>query len=278
MTSLAPFNAAPLELEEILNEGRRRTLRRGAAAGAGLALLVGALMASDMFEVHRYADARRAVGTLLVDSIPPDFSRWQSWLRPLLDTIAMSLSGTALGIALAIPLGMMGARNYSAGWLSRAVRLLLNLLRAIPCLIWGIGFVAALGFGPLPGVCALAAHSTGTIGKFCMELIEHVDPAPGDALHSHGVSSLGILRFCVWPQILPRLADLSIYRFEHNVRAATTLGAVGAGGFGLEIVTAFHLFEYREALALILVLLAVVSVLDSASALVRRCFLEGRYS
>ena len=117
--------------------------------------------------------------------------------------------------------------------LAHAARLLLNTLRSIPDLVWGIMFVAAVGFGPLPGLLALACHSTGMLGKFYAEIIEHVDTAPGEALRSHGVSRLAVLRFSVLPQILPRVVDVTLYRWEHNVRAATVLGVIGAGGIGL---------------------------------------------
>ena len=140
--------------------------------------------------------------------------------------------------------------------------------------MWGILFVAAVGFGPLPGVLALATHSTGMLGKFFAEIFEHVDRAPVDALRSQGAPVLGVLRFGVLPQVLPRLVDVALYRWEHNIRAATTLGAIGAGGLGLEIVTAFHLFEYREALALIAVLLALVSLVNLLGAQIRRRFLD----
>ena len=120
---------------------------------------------------------------------------------------------------------------------------------------------------------ALAVHSTGMLGKFYAEILEHGDPAPGDALHSHGVSRLGVLRFGVLPQVLPRLADVTLYRWEHNVRAATVLGVIGAGGLGLEIVAAFHLFEYREASALIAVMLGLVTAINLISDRVRRGFL-----
>ncbi|KAB2850994.1 MAG: ABC transporter permease subunit, partial [Sphingopyxis terrae] len=135
-------------------------------------------------------------------------------------------------------------------------------------------FVAAVGFGPLPGVLALGVHSTGMLGKLFFEAIEHVDPAPGAALRAHGASRIGVFRFAILPQALPRLADAVVYRFEHNLRAATTLGLVGAGGLGLEIVTAFHLFEYREASALIIVLLGLVTAVNFLGAAVRRRFLS----
>jgi phosphonate transport system permease protein len=136
-------------------------------------------------------------------------------------------------------------------------------------------FVAAVGFGPLPGVLALGVHSTGMLGKLFFEALEHVDPAPGAALRAHGSTRLGIFRFALLPQALPRLTDALIYRLEHNLRAATTLGIVGAGGFGLEIVTAFHLFEYREASALILVLLTLITAVNFFGAALRKTFLRG---
>lgn len=108
-------------------------------------------------------------------------------------------------------------------------------------LVWGILFVPAAGFGPLPGALALACHSTGMLGKLCGEILEHVDPAPGDALRSQ----------------------------EQNLRAATTLSVVGGSGLGLELVTACHRFEYREALALILVLLGLVTLINMTGAYVR---------
>lgn len=152
---------------------------------------------------------------------------------------------------------------------------MLNTVRSIPDLIWGVLFVAAIGFGPLPGVFALAAHSTGMLGKFFAEILEHVDPAPGLALQSQGVSRLGVLRFAVLPQALPRLADVTLYRCEHNIRAATVLGVIGAGGLGQEIVTAFHLFEYREAAALIVVMLVLVTAIGAVSDRLRSRFLRG---
>ena len=267
--SAGPVAVADATVDGILTAGRRRGYRRLLAAVAGLALVGLACGYAGVLDPGRYADALRTILTLAADAMPPDFSRWQYWGRPLLETLSMSIAGTALGLAAAVPLGALAARTITPPWIGVPVRLLLNTSRSIPTLVWGILFVAAVGFGPLPGVLALACHSTGMLGKFCAEILEHVDPAPGDALRSQGVSSLGVLRFSVWPQILPRLIDVAVYRWEHNLRAATTLGVVGAGGLGLEIVTAFHLFEYKEAAALILVLLGLVTLISMAGAFVR---------
>ena len=113
------------------------------------------------------------------------------------------------------------------------------------------------------------------LGKLFFEALEHAEPGPGAALRAQGASELSVFRFALLPQALPRLTDALIYRLEHNLRAATTLGIVGAGGFGLEIVTALHLFEYREAAALILVLLGLITAVNLFGASLRRIMLRG---
>lgn len=264
-----------LPLNQVLSQARRRWWRHQLLSTLWLAGIVLALLYAGVLDPARYQDVLRPIVSLTRDALPPDFSRWPHWGRPLLETLSMSVAGTVLGLGLAIPLGALAARTLGPRWLSLPILLGLNALRSIPGLVWGVIFVAALGFGPLPGVMALSCHSTGMLGKFCAEILEHLDPAPGDALRSQGVSPLGVFRFAVWPQLLPRLLDATLYRWEHNLRAATTLGVVGAGGLGLEIITAFHLFEYREASALIILLLALVTLINLLGSGVRTRLLHG---
>lgn len=261
-------------LAAIFADGRRRGRNHLLHTVLGVAVVMAAFAYAGAFDVQRYVGALSTIAQLAAEAMPPDFSRWPKWGKPLLETLAMSVAGTALGAAAALVCGSLAARNVvRARWLGDPMRLFLNLLRSIPGLIWGVMFVAAIGFGPLAGILALATHSTGMLGKFFAETLEHVESGPGDALRSHGVGRLGVLRFSVLPQILPRLVDVTMYRWEHNLRAATTLGVVGAGGLGLEIITAFHLFEYREASALIIVLLALVTLINVAGARLRGRFL-----
>lgn len=264
-----------LTLDAVLARQFRRLVWRS----AGGVLLVAALLAAfayvDAFSPARYGDALHTVRQLAADAWPPDFSRWPGWGRPLAQTLAMSVAGSVLGLVMALPLGSLAARTLCPAWLAGPMSLLLHALRSLPVLVWGIVFVAAVGFGPLPGVLAMGCHSAGMLGKFWAEMLEHVEPGPANALRSQGVSRLGVLRFAVVPQVLPRMVDVLLYRWEHNLRAATTLGVVGAGGLGLEIVTAFHLFEYREASALILVLLGLVTLINVLGARVRH-LLVGR--
>lgn len=268
MSTLA-MTAAPGKLLPVLAEARRRTLRRRAALALIGGVVAAAFAYAGLLDPGRYRDVLRPIVTLAGDALPPDFSRWPNWGRPLLETLAMSIAGTVIGLAGALPLGALAARNLGRRWLGQPILFFLNALRSVPGLVWGVIFVAALGFGPLPGVMALACHSTGMLGKFCAEMLEHIEPGPVAALRAQGVGATGVFRFAIWPQLAPRLLDVTLYRWEHNLRAATTLGVVGAGGLGLEIITAFHLFEYREASALIIVLLALVSLLNLFGAWLR---------
>ena len=274
MTVASPVSLMRPELASILIERRRQRMKLGLSALAGLAGIILALYLAGIFDLARYRDAHRTIGTLLADAMPPDFSRWRTWGKPLVETLAMSIAGTAIACIFAFPLSTIAARNTGSPWIGRIVRLLLNTFRSIPEVVWGIACVAAVGFGPLPGALALAFHSTGMLGEFYAEMLEHVDPAPGDALRSQGLSWLGVMRLGVLPQILPRVVDVSLYRWEHNVRAAIVMGVIGAGGIGLEIMTAFQLFEYREALALIIVLLALVTAINAIGGRVRERFLH----
>ena len=268
--------ASPAAYESLAVAWRRRQARKWMMSGSAAAAILAAFAYAGALDLSRYADALPTIAQLASESWPPDFARWREWGRPLLETLATGVAGTALGGLLALPLSVLAARNAGAPvWLNESVRFGLGAVRSLPGLIWGVIFVAAVGFGPLPGVLALGVHSTGMLGKLFFEALEHVEPAPGAALRAQGTSRLGVFRFALLPQALPRLTDGLIYRLEHNLRAATTLGVVGAGGFGLEIVTAFHLFEYREAAALILVLLALITAVNFFGAGLRRMMLRG---
>jgi phosphonate transport system permease protein len=261
-------------IAEVLASRRRGRIGIRALNIASFAVVALALYSADLFHLARYSDASRTIFTLLRDALPPDFSRWRSWGQPLLDTLAMSVAGTVIASLAAAPLGALASGRAGLTALAGIVRTILNVFRSIPLVVWGIACVAAVGFGTLPGALALAIHSTGMLGEFYSELLEHVDPEPGDALRSQGVSTLGVMRFAVLPQILPRIVDVTLYRWEHNVRAATVMGVIGAGGIGLEIMTAFQLFEYREALALILLLFVLVTVINTISKRTRSRFLD----
>jgi len=268
-------DSADAGLARVLTECRRRNSLRLAFGLAVGAALIASLAASGGFELNRYAEAGPTILQLLADATPPDFTRASAWLKPLFETVAMSVAATLMGSAVALPLALLAARNTGfPPAVSASARLFLNAARSIPELVFGVVFVAAVGFGPLAGVLALGCHSVGMLGKFVAEHVEHLDPAPAEALESHGVTRAGIVRFCLLPQVLPRLIDVTLYRWEHNVRAASVMGMVGAGGLGLELVTAFSLFEYREATALFTLILVIVTVIDASSSRLRKSLVE----
>jgi phosphonate transport system permease protein len=132
--------------------------------------------------------------------------------------------------------------------------------------------VAAVGFGALPGVLALGLHSAGMVGKFIAEAVEHADPAPVEAVRATGAGPLQVVLHGVLPQVLPRLADLTVYRWEYNFRASTVMGAVGAGGIGLQLIAALRVMQYRDVSAILLVILAAVTLVDALGSALRTRF------
>lgn len=229
------------------------------------------LWLTGFFDFARFAEGLPALAQLGSEMVPPNFERWRAWVRPLLDTLAMSIAGTALSVLISLPLSVLAAVNTTPHpLLSRAARIVLAALRCIPEIILGILFVAAVGFGALPGVLALAFHSVGMVAKFFAEAIEHVDPKPIEAARAAGASNMQVITHAVLPQVLPQLADITVYRWEYHFRASTVLGIVGAGGIGLELMAALRLIKYDEVAAILLTILACVIVVDSMGARLRR--------
>lgn len=258
---------------EVLGYFRSRRLR-----SAGLCALVAAAVglsawASGLMDFSRLSEGVPDFFSLVCEMLPPDFSKAAAWAGPVADTLAMSVAGTALAVALSLPLGFMAARNTSPNSaVYAAARLVLNLLRSIPELIMGIIFVAAVGFGALPGVLALGFHSVGMVGKFFAEAVEHVDPKPVEAARAAGAGPLQCVLVAVFPQVVSQMADVAVYRWEYNFRASTVLGAVGAGGIGFELIGSLRILEYREVSAIILVILAMVTLVDAFGSKLRKMF------
>lgn len=255
----------------ILTEERRVAWRHAQLVGVIVAACAAALWVTGFFDLERLADGGPALAQLFGEMVPPDFSRWRSWIRPLFDTLAMSVAGTALAVLLSLPLALLAARNTSPhAVVYQVCRVLLSALRAVPEIIMGIVFVAAVGFGALPGVLALALHSVGMMGKFYAEAIEHVDPRPLEAARAAGATSFQVITHGVLPQVLPQLADITIYRWEYHFRASAVLGIVGAGGIGFELIAALRIIRYDQVSAILLTILACVIVVDALGALLRK--------
>jgi phosphonate transport system permease protein len=265
--------AAAAQRSDALVAYRQGGIRRAWLAGAVLLVILLACAHVGLFDLQRLLEGGPSMAILAREMFPPSFANWQSWIKPLLDTLAMSVAGTAIAVALSLPLGLLGAYNVAPNAAShKLARGLLNLLRSVPELIMGIVFVAAVGFGALPGVLALGLHSVGMVGKFFAEAIEHVDPAPIEAVRAAGGTPLQVVTHGILPQVMPQLGDISIYRWEYNFRASTVMGMVGAGGIGFELMGSLRIMQYDEVSAILLVILVMVTLVDGLSTRLRKAF------
>lgn len=254
----------------LARDGATRARRFGILA-LTLAVVLTAMWLTGLLDPSRFVDAWPAVRQLSSEMFPPDFSRLDRWAWPLVDTLAMSIAGTAIAVALSVPVALLAAPNTTPHRFAyQASRLLLNLLRSVPELIMGIILVAMVGFGALPGALALGLHSVGMVGKFFAEGIEHVDQKPIEAARAAGATAPQVIWHAVLPQAMPQLVDITIYRWEYNFRASTVLGAVGAGGIGFELIAALRVLEYAQVSAILICILVCVTVVDGFGAALRR--------
>jgi phosphonate transport system permease protein len=191
------------------------------------------------------------------------FWGWRKWLWMLGETILISYVGTLFGAILAFSLNFFAAENTSPGpWLRFVVRRLLEFARTVPGIVFALIFVIAFGLGPMAGVLAIAIHSTGALGKLFSEIVENADMKPVEGVRSTGASWISCMRFAVLPQVAAGYASYALLRFEINVREASVMGFVGAGGIGQELVVAIRKFYYSDVSAILLTIIVTVFVID----------------
>jgi phosphonate transport system permease protein len=191
------------------------------------------------------------------------FWGWKKWLRLLGETLLISYVGTLIGAVLAFVLNFFAAENTSpAAWVRFAVRRLLEFARTVPGIVFALIFVIAFGLGPMAGVLAIAIHSTGALGKLFSEIVENADMKPVEGVHSTGASWISCMRFAVLPQVIANYASYTLLRFEINVREASVMGFVGAGGIGQELVVAIRKFYYSDVSAILVTIVITVFVID----------------
>ena len=198
------------------------------------------------------------------------FWGWQKWLRMLGETLLISYVGTLTGAVLAFALNFFAAQNTSpAPWLRFTVRRLLEFARTVPGIVFALIFVIAFGLGPMAGVLAIAIHSTGALGKLFAEIVENADMKPVEGIRSTGASWLSCMRFAVLPQVSAGYASYALLRFEINVREASVMGFVGAGGIGQELVVAIRKFYYSDVSAILLTIIVTVFIIDISTGWLR---------
>lgn len=211
--------------------------------------------------------------TLVSDFFPPDFSQWRFYLEEMLVTLHIAVWGTLLSILFAIPFGLLSAENIAPVWARQPVRRLMDALRSINEMVFAMIFVAAVGLGPFPGVLALFVHTTGVLAKLFAEAVEAIDPGPIEGVRATGASALQEIIFGVIPQVLPLWISYSLYRFESNVRSATVVGMVGAGGIGVVLWETIRGFAFQQTCTIMIIIILCVTLLDVASQRLRKRFI-----
>lgn len=256
-----------------LRRARWRTLA-GAVIVAALALL-GAWVAEvdlprlaahlgDFFGYFdRITAAEGAPGQRVWSNPAEWFWGWHRWLPLLGDTLLIAYLGTAAGAVGGMLLSFAAASNLVANpWLRGAVRRFLEFCRTVPDIVFALVFVMAFGLGPVPGVLAIAIHTVGALGKLLSEVVENIDNRTVEGVRATGASWVAVARFAVLPQVLPNFASYAMLRFEVNVRQASVLGFVGAGGIGQDLIEAIRKFYLNDVSAILLLLIVTVMLID----------------
>ncbi|GEC51831.1 phosphonate transport system permease protein [Bradyrhizobium japonicum] len=209
-------------------------------------------------------------GARVWTDLPEWFWGWKKWLKMLGETLLISYVGTLTGAVFAFALNFFAAQNTSPGpWLRFVVRRLLEFARTVPGIVFALIFVIAFGLGPMAGVLAIAIHSTGALGKLFAEIVENADMKPVEGIRSTGASWLSCMRFAVLPQVSAGYASYALLRFEINVREASVMGFVGAGGIGQELVVAIRKFYYSDVSAILVTIIITVFIIDISTGWLR---------
>src|ERR1700686_3222115 len=188
---------------------------------------------------------------------------WRKWSFYLGETVLISYVGTLSGAVLAFALNFLAAENTSpAFWLRILVKRLMEFCRPVPDIVFALIFVIAFGLGPMAGVLAITIHTIGALGKQFSEIVENVDMKPVEGVRSTGAGWISCMRFAVLPQVAAGFASYTLLRFEINVRGASVMGFVGAGGIGQELVVAIRKFYYSDVSAILLLIVLTVFVID----------------
>lgn len=190
-------------------------------------------------------------------------------LWAMFETIQMAFIGTAVGVAIALPLSMLAARNLNSKFVYAPIRALLAAVRTFPSILWALLFVIMVGSGTFAGVLAIIMYTVGFVAKLQYEAIETIDSDPMDAVGSIGVSKTQLIRYVVIPESASHLLSQILYMFDYNVRQTSILGLVGAGGIGFYIINYIKFFEYGKAAIFMLIVLITVLIIDWVSVKVR---------
>jgi len=204
------------------------------------------------------------------DFFPPNFRDWKLYVAEMLVTVQIAIWGTLLAIVAAVPLGLLSASNVVSPWVYQPVRRLMDALRAINEMVFAMLFIVAVGLGPFAGVLALFVHTTGTLAKLFSEAVEAVDSRPIEGIRATGANRVAEIVYGILPQVMPLWVSYSLYRFESNVRSASVVGMVGAGGIGVILYEVIRGFQYSQTCAVLIILIVTVTIIDLISSYLRK--------
>jgi phosphonate transport system permease protein len=212
------------------------------------------------------------MATYAADFFPPNFRQWRIYVDEMVVTLQIALWGTALAVITAVPMALLASSNIVPWWVYQPVRRLMDAFRAINEMVFAMLFVVAVGLGPFAGVLALWIHTSGILAKLFSEAVEAIDPQPVEGIRSTGASAMHEIVYGVIPQVIPLWISFTLYRFESNVRSASVVGMVGAGGIGVVLWEIIRGFQYAETGAVMLIIILSVSIIDLVSARIRQNF------
>ncbi|MEI7429839.1 MAG: phosphonate ABC transporter, permease protein PhnE [Betaproteobacteria bacterium] len=204
------------------------------------------------------------------DFFPPNFHDWRVYFKEMVITIHIAIWGTVLAVICAIPCGLLSAENLVPRWVYQPVRRVMDSCRAINEMVFAMLFIVAVGLGPFAGVMALWVHTTGVLAKLFAEAVEAIDPRPMEGVRATGANALEVILYGVIPQVLPLWISYALYRFESNVRSASVVGMVGAGGIGVIMYESIRGFDYAETCAVLIFIIVSVTAIDLISARIRQ--------
>jgi phosphonate transport system permease protein len=239
------------------------------AWAALLLVLIASWKGADMRPMDLWRDSGN-MKTYATEFFPPNFTQWRIYVNEMIITLQIAVWGTALAVVTAVPMALLASANIVPWWIYQPMRRFMDGCRAINEMVFAMLFVVAVGLGPFAGVLALWVHTAGVLAKLFSEAVEAIDPQPVEGIRSTGASALHEIVYGVIPQVMPLWISYTLYRFESNVRSASVVGMVGAGGIGVVLWEIIRGFQYAETCAVMLIIIVTVSAIDLVSARIRK--------
>lgn len=262
-----------MSTEDYSPKWQRFTIRQRLARFIGILLSVIVVVASWRALNVRYeyvATAPRWLRRLMLRMYPPDVAYTSEIIAPLISTINIAVVGTMIAIVLALPIAYLGAHNTTPNRFTYLFgKLVIVTSRSVHVIVWALIFVVMFGAGTLAGILAVAFRSIGFLAKLLSEELEEIDPNAVEGVRATGANGLDVLIYGVVPQVKPAFIGISTYRWDINVREATVIGFVGAGGIGQALVTQVNFFNWNGVLTILIAILGIVIVSEVASAYLR---------